>query len=204
MGRAAPWAVARPLAVRAASFARRVVSKPGQAPPPPAGTAAAPNQRLRAPQPRLTSAHGHRSQASQPSGALRIGTATKQAPFGLMCSGSALLGEALHPIRRHCTRSDRVQRYVTGAVPRNGCSATQRVRRHATGVALRDGCGVLCADVCRCGPVLLAARRECSDASRVQCFWRCGSLRLLCGLGFGCALYRGLCAESGPSWCRVS
>ncbi len=34
------WAAARPLAVRAASFARRVVSKPGQAPPPPTGTAA--------------------------------------------------------------------------------------------------------------------------------------------------------------------
>ena len=30
-----PWAAARPLAVRAASFARRVVSKPGQAPLPP-------------------------------------------------------------------------------------------------------------------------------------------------------------------------
>ena len=29
------WAAARPRAVRAASFARRVVSKPGQAPPPP-------------------------------------------------------------------------------------------------------------------------------------------------------------------------
>ena len=28
-----PWAAARPLAVRAASSARRVVSKPGQAPP---------------------------------------------------------------------------------------------------------------------------------------------------------------------------
>ena len=37
-----PWAAARPRAVRAASFARRVVSKPGQAPPPPAGTAARP------------------------------------------------------------------------------------------------------------------------------------------------------------------
>ena len=31
-GRAAPWAAARPRAVRAASFARRVGSKPGQAP----------------------------------------------------------------------------------------------------------------------------------------------------------------------------
>ena len=35
------WAAARPRAVRAASFARRVVSKPGQAPPPPTGTASA-------------------------------------------------------------------------------------------------------------------------------------------------------------------
>ena len=38
-----PWAAARPRAVRAASFARRVVSKPGQAPPPPTGTAARPS-----------------------------------------------------------------------------------------------------------------------------------------------------------------
>ena len=37
-----PWAAARPRAVRAASFARRVVSKPGQALPPPMGTAARP------------------------------------------------------------------------------------------------------------------------------------------------------------------
>ena len=38
-----PWAAARPRAVRAASFARRVASKPGQAPPPPTGTAAWPS-----------------------------------------------------------------------------------------------------------------------------------------------------------------
>ena len=38
------WAAARPRAVRAASFARRVVSKPGQAPPPPTGTAARPRR----------------------------------------------------------------------------------------------------------------------------------------------------------------
>ena len=36
------WAAARPRAVRAASFARRVGSKPGQAPPPSTGTAARP------------------------------------------------------------------------------------------------------------------------------------------------------------------
>ena len=40
------WAVARPRAVRAASFARRVASKPGQAPPPPTGTAADPSGAL--------------------------------------------------------------------------------------------------------------------------------------------------------------
>ena len=42
-----PWAAARPRAVRAASFARRVVSKPGQAPPPPTGTAARPRLEAR-------------------------------------------------------------------------------------------------------------------------------------------------------------
>ena len=41
-----PWAAARPRAVRAASFARRVVSKPGQAPPPPTGAAAWPTGAL--------------------------------------------------------------------------------------------------------------------------------------------------------------
>ena len=44
-----PWAAARPRAVRAASFARRVVSKPGQAPPPPTGTAARRSCALRHP-----------------------------------------------------------------------------------------------------------------------------------------------------------
>ena len=43
-----PWAAARPRAVRAASFARRVASKPGQAPPPPTGTAARPSGALHA------------------------------------------------------------------------------------------------------------------------------------------------------------
>ena len=73
-----PWAAARPLAVRAASFARRVVSKPGQAPPPPTGAAARPSgalhtcgagslfvssmRRLEA-RPGPATAHGHRSQA---------------------------------------------------------------------------------------------------------------------------------------------
>ena len=78
------WAAARPRAVRAASFARRVVSKPGQAPPPPTGTAARPSgpsgalhtcgawslfgsstRRLKA-RPGPASTHGHRSQAPPP------------------------------------------------------------------------------------------------------------------------------------------
>ena len=76
-----PWAAARPRAVRAASLkARRVASKPGQAPPPPTGTAARPSgpsgtlhtsgaccaeddsPRLEA-RPGPAAAHGHRSQA---------------------------------------------------------------------------------------------------------------------------------------------
>ena len=35
-----------------------------------------------------------------------------------------LLVWAVHPIRRHCTRSERVQRHVRGAALRNGCRAT--------------------------------------------------------------------------------
>ena len=61
-----PWAAARPLTVRAASFARRVGSKPGQAPPPPTGTAARPCCRRPAPRPGPAAAHGHRSQAPPP------------------------------------------------------------------------------------------------------------------------------------------
>ena len=53
-----PLAAARPRAVRAASFARRVASKPGHAPPPPTGTAARPGP---------AAAHGHRSPALRPS-----------------------------------------------------------------------------------------------------------------------------------------
>ena len=70
-----PWAAARPRAVRATSFARRVASKPGQAPPPPTGPAAWPSgtlhtggacvavcgweRRLEA-RPGPAAAHGHR------------------------------------------------------------------------------------------------------------------------------------------------
>ena len=69
------WAAARPRAVRAASFARRVVSKPGQAPPPPTGTAARPSVPstpaalvvLGLARPGPAAAHRHRGQVMQPS-----------------------------------------------------------------------------------------------------------------------------------------
>ncbi len=78
-----PWAAARPLAVRAASFARRVVSKPGQAPPPPTDIAAGPAGLAAASDQaalilfRLDSAaaHGHRSGSRRPRSGLRSGGA---------------------------------------------------------------------------------------------------------------------------------
>ena len=72
-----PLAAARPRAVRAASFARRVASKPGQAPPPPTGTAARPGP---------AAAHGHRSPALRPSGA-----STPAARLVLLCVGPSCL-----------------------------------------------------------------------------------------------------------------
>ena len=41
------------------------------------------------------------------------------------CPQLCLLREAVHPIRRHYTLSDRVHRDVTGASRRNGCSASR-------------------------------------------------------------------------------
>ena len=49
-----------------------------------------------------------------------------------------LLVWAVHPIRRHCTRSERVQRPVRGAALRNGCSALCVV---ATRAAAACWCG---------------------------------------------------------------
>ena len=77
-----PWAVARPRAVRAASFARRVVSKPGQAPPPPTGTAARPCRHPRAPLPGPAADHGHCSQAPLPP----TGTPVPSGPSGALYS----------------------------------------------------------------------------------------------------------------------
>ena len=104
-----PWAAARPRAVRAASFARRVVSKPGQALPPPTGPAAWPSvpsgtlhtggacvavcgwvRRLEA-RPGPAAAHGPRSLAPQPSG-----------PVGTLHTGGACVAwtSPARPCRR--------------------------------------------------------------------------------------------------------
>ena len=43
--------------------------------------------------------------------------------FGVPVPRLFLFVGALHPIRRQCTSSVRVQRHITGAVPHIGCSA---------------------------------------------------------------------------------
>ena len=53
--------------------------------------------------------------------------------FGVPVPRLFLFVGAVHPIRRQCTSSVRVQRHVTGAPPHNGCSAPMLVA--AVGVA---------------------------------------------------------------------
>ena len=125
-----PWAAARPRAVRAASFARRVVSKPGQAPPPPTGTAAWPSGALhtggacvavcggasprssvmpRPPRDRHTRAFGSEWSISKPARALRT---LRHPPCRRCCRDlqliASLAGIALdrwvsHYVGWHCT-----------------------------------------------------------------------------------------------------
>ena len=109
-----PWVAARPLAVRAASFARRVVSKPGQALLWSLRHYANPSTDKRpGPQPHKQTLNNVRTRPVVQCLPMR------------RCAYSrlGLLVWAVHPIRRHCTRSERVQRHVRGAAPRNGCSA---------------------------------------------------------------------------------
>ena len=70
-----PWAAARPRAVRAASCARRVVSKPGQAPPPPTGTAARPQRVVQTVREIPPPPTGTAARPTNPSGALHTGGA---------------------------------------------------------------------------------------------------------------------------------
>ena len=112
-----PWAAARPRAVRAASFARRVVSKPGQAPPPPTGTAARPGSKparalrsLRRPsrrwylwfwcaRPGPAATHGRCSQAPPRSSPVPSG------PFGALRAGGPVVLVCPARPRRHSRAS---------------------------------------------------------------------------------------------------
>ena len=95
------WAAARPRAVRAASFARRVVSKPGQAPPPPTGTAAGPSGALHTGGACGSGVPGQALQASRrppigrgvcvlPGQAPPPPTGTAAGPFGALHTGGAV------------------------------------------------------------------------------------------------------------------
>ena len=111
-----PWAAARPLTVRAASFARRVGSKPGQAPqasrrppigrgacvlpgqalPPPTGAAAWPRHRPPAPRPGpAAAAWPRRHRVSKPALSLLINFACNSPPlscrFVSVCSVMSLV-----------------------------------------------------------------------------------------------------------------
>ena len=55
--------------------------------------------------------------------------------------------EVVHPIRRHCTPSDRVHRDVTGASRRNGCT----VARSGSVDGLLRGLGAAPCRVLACG-----------------------------------------------------
>ena len=85
-----PWAAARPRAVRAASFARRVVSKPGQAPPPPTCTA----DRLCSPRSGLQSG-GARHAPARPR---RRPRAPQPGPLGLVMTGYSTMSHVI-PLR---------------------------------------------------------------------------------------------------------
>jgi len=76
--------------------------------------------------------------------------------FGVPVPRLFLYVGALHPIRRQCTSSVRVQRHIMGAVPHIGCSAPYRVQ---------------CP---RCSaPVLVAVVAVVAAVGVVGVFWAC-------------------------------
>ena len=88
-------------------------------------------------------------------GLLRDGT------FSRLC----LLWAAVHPIRRHCTPSDRVHRDVTGVARRNGCSAScTAFVKQARSVTERN-----CPQLCLLWGVVHPIRRHYTPSDRVQC-----------------------------------
>ena len=107
-----PWAAARPRAVRAASCARRVVSKPGQALPPPTGTAARPSAPAGAlhtgdswcalPGHALPPPTGTAARPSAPAGALHTGDSWCALPGHAHLAPVFAPRTAAHPINFAC------------------------------------------------------------------------------------------------------
>ena len=142
------WAAARPRDRHTrACGSEWSISKPGQALPPPTGTAAWPSSSPcnTTPIPATMSSLDH-SRINKPSTTCAHAQWCNACPWRRCAYPRlGLLVWALHPIRRHYTPSVRVHRHVRGAAPRNGCSATtahrhrgqapQAPRRLPSGVA---------------------------------------------------------------------
>ena len=88
--------------------------------------------------------NGFIASCSEPGWAFRGCVAASEADgWGLLGPRLCLLWEAVHPIRRHYTPSDRVHRDVTGAARRNGCSASRAdlVLQLWSALVTDSGCG---------------------------------------------------------------
>ena len=83
---------------------------------------------------------------------------------GTNCPRLYLLWEAVRPIRRHYTPSDRVHRDVTGVARRNGCSAScTAFVKQAWSVTERN-----CPQLCLSWEVMHPIRRHYTPSDRVQ------------------------------------
>ena len=103
--------------------------------------------------------------------------------FGVPVPRLFLFVGALHPIRRQCTSSVRVQCHVTGAPPHNGCSAPYRVQcpRACGGCGGCRGCGGLLG--LRCLPLGLSSGLGVSSAWGSSVCWAWAVFCLgLCGV----------------------
>ena len=177
-----PWAAARPRAVRAASFARRVASKPGQAPPPPTGPAAAHGPRSLAPQPSGPVGTLHTGGAcvavTSPARPYRMGTAawvsglsTQWRPVADAdwCVGSKR-ARALRALRRPPHRRRLCRCVWLGASPRSPARPRRRPRApQPTGSIAwpSRSCGALHAG--RANPLRVAVRSRFEVVSCPKC-----------------------------------
>ena len=132
------WAAARPRAVRAASFARRVVSKPGQAPPPPTGTAAGPSGALHTGGVCLVRRLGAGQAPPPPAGA----AASPSGPSGALHTGSAWCADCWLGTSARCPARPRRRPRAPQPVPpvRSMCVVTNVVNRRCFSCGFLIGC----------------------------------------------------------------